>query len=60
MGFNLTSTNGQIQYNVDQYVIDSPDDLEKLPKKCVMGSSALCLSNGTVYIKNSKGEWKAM
>lgn len=33
MAFKLTSTNGQIQYNVDEYVIDSPDDLKNLPKK---------------------------
>ena len=34
MAFNMTSTNGQIQYNISEFVIDSPDDLEKLPKKC--------------------------
>jgi hypothetical protein len=33
MAYKLISTNGQIQYNVDEYVIDSPNDLEKLPKK---------------------------
>ena len=58
MGFKMISTNGQTQYNVDEYVIDSPDDLEKLPKRSAMGSAALCLSDGTVYMKNSTGEWK--
>lgn len=57
MGYRLTSTNGDIQYNVNEYVIDSLEDLEKLPQNCVMGSSALCLSDSSVYIKNSKGKW---
>ena len=55
MAFKLTSTNGQIQYNVDEYVIDTPDDLEKLPKRSAQGSYALCTSTGDVYVKNSAG-----
>ena len=61
MAFNMTSTNGQIQYNISEFVIDSPDDLEKLPKKCAQGSIALCTDGeyaGSVYVKNSTGEWK--
>ena len=34
MAFKMISTNGQVQYGVDEFIIDSPDDLEKLPKKC--------------------------
>lgn len=56
MGYKLISTNGDIQYNINEYVVDTPEDLEKLPN-CAMGSSALCLSNSSVYIKNSKGKW---
>lgn len=58
MAFNMISTNGQVQYNISEFVIDSPDDLEKLPKKCAQGSVALCTEDGSVYIKNSLGEWK--
>ena len=57
MGYKLISTNGDIQYNVNEYVIDEPKDLESLSSNCVMGSTALCLSNGSVYVKNSKGKW---
>jgi hypothetical protein len=57
MGYKLISTNGDVQYNVNEYIVDTPEDLEKLPYNCVMGSSALCLSNSSVYIKNSKGKW---
>ena len=58
MAYKMISTNGQVQYGVDEYVIDSPEDLEKLPKKSAQGSAALCTENGAVYMKDSKGEWK--
>ena len=58
MAYKMTSTNGQTQYGVDEFIIDSPDDLETLPKRSAMGSAALCLSNGAVYVKDSQGEWK--
>ena len=58
MAFNMISTYGQVQYNVSEFVIDSPDDLENLPKKCAQGSVALCTDDGSVYVKDSTGEWK--
>jgi len=57
MGYKLISTNGNVQYNVNEYIIDEPEDLNSLPRSCTMGSSALCLSNSAVYIKNSEGKW---
>ena len=27
MAVNMISTNGQVRYHVDEYVIDTPDDL---------------------------------
>lgn len=56
MANNTLSTNGQVQYGITEFVIDSPEDLEKLPR-CLMGSSALCLSNGNVYMKDGTGKW---
>ena len=38
------------------HTADILEDLEKLPR-CLMGSSALCLSNGNVYMKDSTGKW---
>ena len=58
MSYQMISTNGQTQYGIDEYVIDSPDDLETLPLRSKMGSTALCLSDGSVYVKDSKGQWK--
>lgn len=58
MGFNLISTNGQTQYNINEYAIDEEKDLKKLPPSCAMGSRALCLENGKVFVKKSDGSWK--
>lgn len=60
MAKNLLSTNGQTQYGVDEYVIDTPADLKTLPPRSAMGSTAICISTGDVYIKNSSGEWVAI
>lgn len=57
MAIQLMSTNGNVQYNIDEYAVDSPDELEKLPKKSVMGSVAICTSTGDIYIKNGSGKW---
>ena len=60
MGHQLISTNGQIQYQVNEFVIDSPDDLKSLPPRSSAGSVAICTSNGEVYMKNTSGLWVVM
>lgn len=60
MAYQMISTNGQIQYNVNEFIIDKPEDLKKLPNKSVMGSTAFCISNSMVYIKNSQGQWVSL
>lgn len=57
MAIKLISTNGQVQYDVNEFVIDLPEELQKLPPKSSAGSVAICTSNGEVYMKNGKGEW---
>jgi hypothetical protein len=52
MAVSLLSSNGQIAYNLNEYVVDTPEDLEKLSPKALMGSYALCLSNSEVYVKD--------
>lgn len=53
----LISANGDIQYDVNEYVIDTPEDLMNMPKDCAMGSIAIVVSTSEVYMKNSAGEW---
>lgn len=57
MAIQLIATNGQVQYHIDEFVIDTIDDLKVLPRRSAMGSTALCLSDSNVYIKNSKQQW---
>ena len=56
----MISTNGQVRYHVDEYVIDTPDDLEKLPPQAAPGSAAICTSTGDVYMKDNTGKWVAI
>lgn len=58
MAYKMISTNGQVQYGVDEFVIDSSADLENLPTKSQMGSVALCIETGAVYMKDSNGNWE--
>lgn len=60
MAWKMISTNGQVQYNVNEYVVDSTDDLENLPKSAAMGSVALVTSTGEVYIKDGLSSWVAI
>lgn len=51
-------TSGHTQYGVSEFIIDTPDDLDNLPINIPMGSTAFCISDSSVYMINSKGEWK--
>lgn len=55
--YKLTSSNGEIVYGVNEYVLDTSEDLKNLPPHCAMGSSAIVISTGEVYMKNSSNEW---
>lgn len=54
----LMSTNGQVQYDHDEWVVDKEEDLKLLPRKSSMGSVAIAISTRKVYMKNSSGEWE--
>ena len=41
---------------IKEFIADAVEDLEEI-KDCEMGSICLVLSNKTMYIKNSEGEW---
>lgn len=57
---NLYSQNGDVQYNIVEYVVDTEADLATLPTNVAMGSTALVIANTTVYMLNSKKEWVKM
>ena len=53
----LTASNGEVLYGVNEYVCDTPEDIVDLPLNCSMGSTALVISTGQIYMRNSEGEW---
>ena len=60
MAYQITSSNGKKQYNVNEYVIDTLDDINKIPAYAAMGSTVFVISTGALYMKNSDGNWVAI
>lgn len=56
--YHIIQRDQDVPYGVNQYMCDSVEDLNSLPK-CEPGSSVIVLEEGnaTVYMKNSKGKW---
>jgi len=54
---NSIAQNGSRTYGVTNYVVDTTDDISKLPTYCKMGSSARVIATGDLYLLNSEKEW---
>ena len=54
--YKITKNDNDISYNVKEFVCDTVEDLQTLPK-CEMGSLAIVISEISVYLRNSAGEW---
>lgn len=48
---------GRTMYGIHKYVVDEPEAVSELPTEARVGSSCLVISNGDVYVINSKKEW---
>lgn len=57
---NLYAQNGDIQYNIREYVLDNVEDIASLPEHAAMGSTAIIIATSEVYMLNSKKEWVKM
>lgn len=53
----LTSSNGDVSYDQDTWVVDTVADLKTIPLRGGMGSTAFVIETSDVYMKNSKGQW---
>lgn len=61
MGVILRAQNGEIRNRVEEYTLDTLDDLSILQTtNCAFGSTALVIATGEVYIKNSQGVWELL
>lgn len=52
----LSSESGKTNYGRKEYTVDTPDDIENLPKDDPMGSYAFVISSSEVYMLNGSGE----
>lgn len=49
---------GRTEYGIRQFYLDTPSDLESLKSvDCKAGSSAVVISTGQAYVKNSQDQW---
>lgn len=53
----IISQNGDTAYEVKDFVCDTMEDIEKLPKNCGMGSTCLVISESRVFMLNGNKEW---
>lgn len=54
---NLYSQNGDVQYNIREYVVDTESEIDNLPKDAAMGSIALVLSTTELFMLDGQGKW---
>ena len=59
MSYQLTATNGRSTYDQDEYVVDTIEDLAKIPtSRSMMGSTAFVIDGSRVFMLNSEKKWK--
>lgn len=57
MAIATRAQSGGVRYGVNDYILDSPNDLAQLKTiSCAAGSSALIFPSFQVYFKNTQGE----
>lgn len=56
---NLYRQDGETLYGIKEFILDSEDDVKDLPthKKVHVGSTALVIPTGTLYMLNGSHEW---
>lgn len=61
MAANILSQNGHTSYGHKEFIVDTPEDLNKLllsqSADIAMGCFALVISTGEVYAINSQRQW---
>ena len=53
----IMKNGGRVTYDLNEYVVDSEDDVKLLPREVAMGSTAFVINTGDVYMLNGKKEW---
>ena len=59
MAFSMISQNGNQQYGYAEFVMDEDKDIQDLPVNVKMGSIALSIASGKIFMKGSNG-WREL
>lgn len=51
------SQSGHTAYGLQEFAVDTPEDLDYLPVDAPMGSTAIVISTSAVYMINGEGKW---
>lgn len=54
---NLYKQDGETLYGIKEFIVDSLEDIKELPKNVRVGSMALVIPTGGIYVFNGKKEW---
>ena len=55
---NLYKQDGETLYGIKEFLLDSKEDVKDLPiEKVHIGSTALVISSGDLYMLNGNKEW---
>ena len=60
MGYNTLSQSGHTGYGIKEFVVYTDEDIKTLPIDVPMGSAALVIDSGNVYMMDSQDEWKPL
>ena len=58
MGSAIVKNNDKTHYGLNQYIIDTEDDLETIPTNAKPGSTAFCIEDSSYYMLNTQRQWK--
>ncbi len=55
---NLYKQDGETLYGIKEFIVDSAEEVQNLPtKKIGVGSTAIVISDGSIYIFNGSHKW---
>lgn len=54
--YKIIAHEGEVSYGIKEFAVDTAAEISNLPP-CDMGSTAIAIAEGKVFMKNSKGEW---
>lgn len=53
----IISQSGKTSYGIQQFIIDKDEDVKMLPIDIPMGSMALSIESGNVFVLNGTDDW---